>query len=86
MKKFICQVSDYEHSGDLEHEVRYIKEQCSQACNFHTYEERDYEAEHEYEREYGECDESIYNGFVEFEAPKECTKELEKIGCYERLH
>jgi len=81
--RFRCEVSDYEHCGDLENQVREIKSLCPEACNFKTYEEEDYEAESDYKEDYGEEDfESIYKGFVEFDAPTSCESKLEDLDCY----
>lgn len=82
--KFIYHVPDYEHSGDLEWAKKEIQIICSEVTNLKGFEERDYEAEHEYEDEYGECDEYIYQGYVEFDAPKSYKEKLEDFGCYER--
>lgn len=68
-KTYTVTVADYEHSGDIDHEIAYIKSICPQARNFKGWEERDYEAESDYEQDYGECDEPIYQGYVSFEAP-----------------
>ena len=82
MSKYLMQVADYEHRGDLDHAVSEIKAISSKCSSFRTYEERDYEAEFEHTQEYGELDESIYQGYVEFEAPESERKVLEAIGCY----
>lgn len=81
-RKHTVTVADYEHSGDLDHEIAYIKSICPQARNFKAWEEEDYEAESEYEQDYGECDEPIYQGYVSFEAPKSWDKEASKYGIY----
>lgn len=78
----IITVADYEHSGDLDHEIAYIKSVCPQARNFKSWEEEDYEAEADYEQEYGECDESIYQGYVSFEAPESWNINNTKYGIY----
>lgn len=80
--KHVVRVADYEHSGDLDHEIAYIKSICPEATNFRSWEEEDYEAEDEYEREYGECDEGIYQGFVEFWTPASCKEILLEYGYY----
>lgn len=69
MKHFTYCVPDYEHTGDLEWAKNRIKTICPDATNIKGFEERDYEAESEYRYEYGELDEHIYQGFVEFDAP-----------------
>jgi len=83
MNKYIVSVDDYEHIGDCKNEISHIKSICSQARNFEYWEEEDYEAEADYKEEYGDEDfESIYRGYVSFEAPKKCKKVLEDNGYY----
>lgn len=48
MLHFTSIVDDYEHGGNLDHEVSYIKSICPKATNFKTWEERDYEAGGDY--------------------------------------
>lgn len=81
---FIKTVEDYEHSGDLSHEENYIKSICPEAIIVKSWEERDYEAESDYEHEYGELDEYIYQGYVEFKAPRRYLKLLEENGYYSK--
>ena len=69
MKHFTYYVPDYEHRGDLEWAKSRIEKICPEAKNIKGFEERDYEAESEYRSEYGELDECIYQGYVEFDAP-----------------
>lgn len=68
MKHYILYVTDYEHEGDLRAAEERVREICPEAKNLKSYAQIDREAEHEYEREYGELDEHIYEGFVEFDA------------------
>lgn len=81
-KKHTVTVSDYEHSGDIDHEIAYIKSICPQARNFKGWEEEDYEAESDYEQDYGECDEPIYQGYVSFEAPADYDEKLKEYDLY----
>lgn len=83
MSKFRYDCPDYEHRGDLDRDIAYLKCLCSQMSNINAQEERDYEAEADYEQEYGELDENIYRGYIEFEAPESYTKILITAGCYE---
>ena len=78
MKRFLYQVPDYEHSGDLDWAKNYILEAFPYAQIIKAYEEEDYEQEADYEDEYGECDEPIYQGFVEFEVPDDKVEEVRK--------
>lgn len=77
MKHYKFIISDYEHSGDLAWAEQEIKSNFPNVKNLKGYEERDYESEIEYEEEYGEFDEPIYQGYVEFDAPDEYIKALE---------
>lgn len=76
IKEFILPVSDYEHRGDLNHAINYIKSICPEATDFRSWEERDYEAESDYEHEYGECDEPIMQGYIAFKAPQSYSEKL----------
>lgn len=78
MERFLYQVPDYEHSGDLEWAKNYIIENFPYAQIIRAYEEEDYEQECDYENDYGECDEPIYQGFVEFEVPNDKVEEVRK--------
>ena len=70
MKHICYSICDYEHEGDLRAEEDLVREQCPEVENIRTWQERDYEAESEYRSEYGECDESIYRGYIEFDVPE----------------
>ena len=82
MKRFEYSVPDYEHSGDLDWAKNYILETFPYAQIIRAYEEEDYEEECYYEDEYGERDEPIYQGFVEFEVPDEHIEEVKKFLYY----
>lgn len=77
MKHYVYEVPDYEHEGDLEYAKQEILSNFPKIKNITTREERDYESESDYEEEYGECDEPIYQGYVEFDAPDEYAEALE---------
>lgn len=79
---FSAQVDDYEHSGDLQYAASEIRKICPDVVDLKTWEEEDFEAEADYENDYGECDEPIYQGFVEFKAPSEYRDQLEELGYY----
>lgn len=81
--KFIYYIPDYEHSGDLDWASGHIKEICPEASNIKGFEERDYEAEADYKSEYGELDEYIYTGYIQFDAPDKYKKVLIDNDCYE---
>ena len=80
MKHHTFIVSDYEHSGDLAWAEQEVRSNFPNIKNLKSWEERDYEAEMEYEDEYGECDEPIYQGYVEFDAPDEYKDALEEFS------
>lgn len=80
--RYGCSVPDFEHDGDIDYQISYIKSKCPQATNFKGWSERDYEAEADYKSDYGELDEPIYQGYVEFDAPMSCGNLLEDIDCY----
>jgi len=82
LQKFRYTVADYEHSGDLDHAVLEIKKICPDATDIKAFEEEDYEAEADYKSEYGELDEAIYQGYVEFYAPEKYAEALSNIDCY----
>lgn len=77
MKHYIYAIPDYEHSGDIQWAIGELLKICPKCNILKSYEERDYEAEDDYSREYGECDESIYQGYVEFEVPEEYCDVIE---------
>lgn len=80
-KKVTVEVPDYEHSGDLRGYEQYIKSEYPTAINFNSWDEHDREAEADYEREYGSCDDPIYRGFVSFEIPTDdYDKVVEHLG------
>lgn len=73
-------IPDYEHSGDLEYGKSYIRKNFPEAKNIKGYEERDYDAESDYEDEYGEESDYVYVGYVAFTMDRELTdKELRII-------
>lgn len=76
MKNYCFTISDYEHSGDLSWAKKEVLSKFPKVKNIRTFEERDYEAEYDYKSEYGEIDEPIYQGYIEFDAPKEYEEEL----------
>ena len=76
MIKFTYEVPDYEHEGDLAWAKGELRRLCPEVNIIKAYEERDYEAEAEYEDEYGDCEESIYRGFVDFEVPEEYKEKI----------
>ena len=76
MKHYYFAISDYEHSGDLNWARQQLKQDFPNVTNIKTYEEEDFEAESDYEEDYGECDEPIYRGYIEFDAPDEYIKDL----------
>lgn len=79
---FRYDIPDYEHLGDL----KYAKHELNKICkvtNLKGFEERDYEAESDYENDYGELDEPIYIGYVTFNASDEHKQTLIDFGCYE---
>ena len=77
MKHYNFVISDYEHEGDLIWARQQLKQDFPKVTNINTYEERDYEAESDYEEDYGECDEPIYRGYIEFDAPDEYKQSLD---------
>ena len=79
MKHYTFRISDFENEGDLDWARQYVKENFPLVKNIKTYQERDYEAEADYEDEYGECDEPIYQGYIEFDAPEEYRDTLETL-------
>lgn len=80
MRHYEFRISDYEHSGDLDWAKNYVKKKFPLIENVKTHEERDYEAEAEYEDEHGECDEPIYQGYIEFDAPADYMRELQDFS------
>ena len=70
--KFIHNIIDYEHEGDLKSEIQYIKSICPEAHNFNTIKTKDYDSE----------DEECYFVYIQFEAPEEYRKNLEEQDCY----
>lgn len=80
MKHYSFIISDYEHSGDLDWARQHALLNFPDIKNIKTYEERDYEAESDYEDDYGECDEPIYQGYIEFDTPDEYVKELDSFS------
>ena len=79
---FIYDIPDYEHRGDLDWAEKELSRICN-ITNVHKIEERDYEAEADYASEYGEIDEYIYKGSIQFDASKEHEQALLDYGCYE---
>lgn len=74
-------ISDYEHEGDLDWARQYVKEKFPLVKNIKTYQERDYDAETDYEMDNGcECDEYIYKGYIEFDAPEDYMEELHNFA------
>lgn len=71
MNHYTFKISDYEHEGDLDGAREYVLQRFPLVKNIKTYQERNYEAESDYEVDYGYCDEPIYEGYVEFDAPDE---------------
>lgn len=76
MKHYRLEISDYEHQGDLDGAVQYLKSEFPKVSNVEAYEDRDYEAEQDHEDDYGCCYEPIYKGYVEFDAPDDYAKDL----------
>lgn len=76
MKHYEFAISDYEHSGDLEWAKREIRAKFPKVENLNGFEERDYEAEFEFQDEYGTLDEPIYKGYIGFDAPDEYVEDL----------
>lgn len=79
MKHYQFRISDYEHSGDLDWAVNEVQSHFPNVKNIHTWEERDYEAEADYKEEYGELDEHIYQGYIEFDAPEEYAESIKDL-------
>lgn len=80
MRHYCFTISDYEHSGDLEWGKQEILSNFPNIKNLYAFEEIDREAEADYEEEYGECDEHIYEGYVEFDAPDEYAEALSRFS------
>ena len=73
-------ISDYEHSGDLEHAINVIKKQFSLAKNIVGTEERDREREWDFKNEYGyEPEEYFYCGSVSFDYPVSKIHDLDNL-------
>ena len=78
-KRFTYEVPDYEHWGDLAWGEAYVRKCLPFATIERTYEERDYEREYDYRSEYGDCDESFFQGYVEFSVPEDKAEETIKF-------
>lgn len=63
MKHFILYITDYAHERDLKRAKQEVIMKCPDVKNLKAYQIK-----------YGELDDPIYEGYVEFDAPESYTK------------